>query len=74
MNENLVIQPLSQSKYKKCECCKNVRDIYFILMVYDKQKFLIGSIDLCKKCGESWGDILNITANTDTIFKEFSFE
>ena len=74
MKDHLLIQQLSQSKYKKCECCDNVRDIYFTLMVYDNQKFLIGTIDLCKKCGESWGDILNMPDRIETTTREIIFK
>lgn len=62
--------------YRKCECCDRVRDLYFKMCVYDAEhgKFLVGTIDLCKNCGENFGDLLRISVSSDGTESDFKFE
>lgn len=67
---------MAQTVYKKCECCNNVRDIFFKMQIFDAKtgKMLVGDFDLCKTCGENISDILNVKVETEHTVKEFSFE
>lgn len=70
------IESLAQSVYKKCDVCSKVKDNFFKLSVYDAKttSLLVGSLDLCKFCGENIGDILNVTTEAGTTLTEFTFE
>ncbi|MFI3605855.1 hypothetical protein DFR54_11814 [Vagococcus fluvialis] len=75
-NKALKIESLAQSVYKKCDVCGKVKDNFFKLSVYDAktEKLLVGSLDLCKYCGENMGDILNVYTEPGATLTEFSFE
>ncbi|THB60601.1 hypothetical protein [Vagococcus silagei] len=70
------IESLAQSVYKKCDICNKVKDNFFKLSVYDAktQELLVGSLDLCKFCGENIGDILNVTTEPGVTVTEFDFQ
>lgn len=70
------ITTLAHTVYKKCECCNRVKDIYFKLVILDAKSatYLVGDLDLCKSCGENFGDILNIPVSTENIKTEFKFK
>lgn len=72
----LRIVTLAHTVYKKCECCDQVKDVYFKLNILDANQasFLVGDIDLCKTCGENLGDILSIKISTENVMNDFSFE
>lgn len=72
----LKIESLAQSVYKKCDVCGKVKDNFFKMSVYDAQtkKLLVGSLDLCKFCGENMGDILNVYTEPGATLTEFTFE
>lgn len=72
----LKITTLANTVYKRCECCNRVKDIYFKLSVLHATQttYLVGDLDLCKSCGENFGDILNITVDTSKTLTEFNFE
>lgn len=74
--EALKIESLAQSVYKKCNICGKVKDNFFKLSVYDAKtaKLLVGSLDLCKFCGENVGDILNVYTEAGVTITEFTFE
>lgn len=75
MLERLHITTLAHTIYKKCECCDRVRDIFFKLIVNDSLtgKMLFGDFDLCKNCGENFGDILKLDVSTEKVVTEFNF-
>ncbi|HLS36618.1 MAG TPA: hypothetical protein VK061_10285 [Bacillota bacterium] len=76
MPENKIdIVTLAQAVYKKCECCDRVRDVFFEMNIFDAKtgKMLVGDFDLCKSCGENMSDILNISVDTESTVREFSF-
>lgn len=75
MSERLNISTLANTVYKKCECCGRVKDIFFKLIVNDSLtgKMLFGDFDLCKNCGENFGDILKIDLSTENVVTEFNF-
>lgn len=72
----LKIESLAQSVYKKCDICGKVKDNFFKLSVYDAktEQLLVGSLDLCKYCGENMGDILNVDTQPGVTLTEFTFE
>lgn len=74
--KSLKVATLAHTIYKRCECCNRVKDIYFKLSVLDAahSKYLVGDLDLCKTCGENFGDILNITVDTSRTVTDFKFE
>lgn len=75
MGNSLGITTLAHTVYKKCECCNRVRDIYFKMTVKDAKTgtFLVGDFDLCKSCGQNFGDILNIQISTESLVTDFNF-
>lgn len=36
--------------------------------------YLVGDLDLCKTCGQNFGDILNIKVSTENVLTDFKFE
>lgn len=74
--ECLQVATLAHTIYKRCECCNRVKDIYFKLSVLDaaQSKYLVGDFDLCRSCGENFGDILNIKISTSETISNFTFE
>ena len=72
----LKVATLAHTIYKRCECCNRVKDIYFKLSVLDAAQatYLVGDFDLCKTCGENFGDILNIQISTEHVVTDFKFE
>lgn len=72
----LVIENFAQAVYRKCDCCKRVRDIYFRLNIRDaaSASMLVGSIELCENCGRNFGEIINQKVSTERTETEFSFE
>lgn len=70
------LESFAQTVYRKCDCCKRVRDIYFRLNIRDAKsaQMLVGSLELCKTCGENIGEITNTDASTERTIKEFHFE
>ena len=72
----LIVATLAHTLYKRCECCNRVKDIYFKLSVLDAAQatYLVGDLDLCKTCGENFGDILNIQISTENVVTDFKFE
>lgn len=69
------ITTLAHTVYKKCECCNRVKDIFFKLSINDAKTgtFLVGDLDLCKTCGQNFGDILNIPISTESVLTDFKF-
>lgn len=69
------ITTLAHTVYKKCECCNRVKDIFFKLSINDAKTgtFLVGDLDLCKTCGQNFGDILNIPVSTESVLTDFKF-
>lgn len=76
IKEALVLEPFAQTVYRKCDCCKRVRDIYFRLNIRDGKSasMLVGSLELCKSCGENIGEITNTDVTTERTITEFKFE
>lgn len=76
MNNALTIENFAQTSYRKCDCCKRVRDIYFRLNIRDAESasMLIGSIELCELCGKNFGEIINKRVSTERTKTEFKFE
>ena len=72
----LKVATLAHTIYKRCECCNRVKDIYFKLSVLDAAQatYLIGDLDLCKSCGENFGDILSIPIDSSKTITNFKFE
>ena len=72
----LKVATLAHTIYKRCECCNRVKDSYFKLSVLDAAQatYLVGDFDLCKTCGENFGDILNIQISTENVVTDFKFE
>ena len=70
------ISTLAHTIYKKCECCNRVKDVYFKMRVLDAKtgNLLVGDFDLCKTCGQNFGDILNIQVSTENVLTDFTFE
>jgi hypothetical protein len=76
IKEVLALESYAQTVYRKCECCKRVRDIFFRLNVKDSAtgEMLVGSLELCKDCGKNFGEITNTEAKTERTIEEFKFE
>lgn len=72
----LALESYAQTVYRKCECCKRVRDIFFRLNVKDAAtgEMLVGSLELCKDCGKNFGEITSTEATTERTVEEFKFE
>ena len=72
----LCLEQFAQTIYKKCECCGRVRDNFFRLNVKDARtkSMIVGSFDLCKECGQNFGDILKVPISTERTVDDFSFE
>lgn len=75
VTNRFTITTLANTIYKKCECCNRVRDIFFKMDVKDAKtgQMLVGDFDLCKSCGENFGDILGINTSTENVLTEFKF-
>lgn len=75
IDKYLRITTLAHTIYKKCECCNRVRDIFFKMMVKDAEtgNLLVGDFDLCKSCGQNFGDILSLDVSTENVITEFKF-
>lgn len=75
ISQMLALENFAQAVYRKCDCCKRVRDIYFRLNIRDAKTatMLVGSLELCKECGYNMGDITN-TEVKERVLEEFSFE
>lgn len=76
LNKALALENFAQTVYRKCDCCKRVRDIYFRLNIRDAKttSMLVGSLELCKECGYNMGDITKTEIQTERTLTEFSFE
>lgn len=76
IKEVLALESYAQTVYRKCECCKRVRDIFFRLNVKDAAtgEMLVGSLELCKDCGKNFGEIMNTEVKTERTIEEFKFE
>ncbi|KRM29843.1 hypothetical protein [Limosilactobacillus panis] len=76
LQQVLALESYAQTVYRKCECCKRVRDIYFRLNVKDAKtgEMLVGSLELCKDCGRNFGEITNSEVATERTIEEFKFE
>lgn len=76
IKEVLALESYAQTVYRKCECCKRVRDIFFRLNVKDAAtgEMLVGSLELCKDCGKNFGEITNAEVKTERTIEEFDFE
>lgn len=76
MDKLIKLETFSQAAYHKCECCSRVRDIFFRANVYDAKTghMLVGSFELCKSCGENFGQIINQDVSTDSVVTDFSFD
>ncbi len=74
--ECLELSQFATVAYKKCECCARVRDIYFRLNVRDAStaQMIVGSFDICKECGQNFGDILNVSIETERTVSDFKFD
>lgn len=75
-NSNIIITTLRYPTLKKCECCDRVKDIYFkgTIKDFETPDFEIGSLCLCRDCGENLNKILGNTENLgQAIVKEFTF-
>lgn len=72
----LALESYAQTVYRKCECCKRVRDIFFRLNVKDAATgtMLVGSLELCKDCGKNFGEITSTELKTERVVEEFKFE
>lgn len=75
LGQALMIESFAQTAYRKCECCNRVRDIYFRLNIKDAEThtMIVGSIDLCKDCGENLGEIIGQKPKTERVLTEFKF-
>ncbi|UUV99922.1 hypothetical protein [Vagococcus luciliae] len=75
MTKGLKIETLAQTNYKKCDLCDKVKDIFFKLFVYDAQSasMIVGTLDLCKFCGENAGDLLSLKTDPKNITTDFTF-
>ena len=76
LKKALALENFAQTVYRKCDCCKRVRDIYFRLNTRDAKStsMLVGSLELCKDCGYNMGDITNANISTEKVLEEFNFE
>lgn len=76
IKEALALESYAQTVYRKCECCKRVRDIYFRLNIKDGAtgEMLVGSLELCKDCGKNFGEITNAEVKTERTIEAFTFE
>ncbi|GGI64320.1 hypothetical protein [Limosilactobacillus caviae] len=76
LKKALTLENFAQTVYRKCDCCKRVRDIYFRLNIRDAKtaSMLVGSLELCKECGYNMGDITKTQIQTERTLEEFSFE
>lgn len=72
----LGIEGFAQTAYRKCDCCKRVRDIYFRLNIRDADSatMLVGSLELCEQCGKNMGEIINKKVSVEQTQTEFRFE
>lgn len=75
IEKGLQITTLAHAVYKKCECCNRVKDIFFKLAVKDAAtcNLLVGDFDLCKACGQNFGDILNLKVDVENTLTDFNF-
>ena len=81
MNNNFKIEMLKFPHLGKCECCNRTKDIYYNVDIFyvddekkDGKKFLMGDLDLCKKCGENFSKAIgNEVAPNEKVIKEFKF-
>ena len=76
MKEYIKLISLKRSKFKKCECCEKVQELYYEAMIfdYDNPALLVGSIALCKLCGQNLNRIMGNEYDPGTkVIKEFSF-
>lgn len=75
IKKGLQITTLAHAVYKKCECCNRVKDIFFKMAVKDAKtgNLLVGDFDLCKNCGQNFGDILNLTVDVEKTVTDFQF-
>ncbi|WP_375663879.1 hypothetical protein [Bartonella sp. CL63NXGY] len=75
LNQALALESFAQTAYRKCDCCKRVRDIYFRLNIRDAEtaSMLVGSMELCKECGQNMGEITNSEVKTERTMQEFNF-
>lgn len=76
LKKALALENFAQTVYRKCDCCKRVRDIYFRLNIRDAKStsMLVGSLELCKDCGYNMGDITSANVSTEKVLEEFNFE
>lgn len=76
VKDALILEGFAQTAYRKCECCKRVRDIYFRLNIRDAETatMLVGSLELCKECGQNMGAITQTKIKTERTITEFKFE
>ena len=76
MKEYIKLIPLKRAKFKKCQCCEKVQDLYYEAMIFDHNNsdLLVGSISLCKLCGQNLSRIMGNEYDPGTkVIKEFSF-
>ena len=75
-SEALALETFAQTSYRKCDCCKRVRDIYFRLNVKNAEAtdLLVGSLELCRDCGQNFGAIIGKPAKTEQVTTEFKFK
>lgn len=75
VSETLNLESFAQTAYRKCDCCKRVRDIFFRLNIRDAEtaSMLVGSLELCKQCGYNFGEITKTEINTERTLTEFKF-
>lgn len=76
MNNYIKLIVLKYPKMAKCECCDRVKDNYFKadIMDHEDNDLIVGSITLCKQCGENLNKILGNKMDLgDKITKSFTF-
>ena len=73
--DKMKLESYAQTAYRKCDNCKWVRDIFFRLNNYDAEsgQTLVGSLELCKECGQNFGELLGQPAETEHTLREFTF-
>lgn len=76
MTQAMKIESLAQTVYKKCDVCDKVKDNFFKLSIYDAktQSLLVGSLNLCKFCGENIGNILSVPTKSSVTQAEYKFK
>lgn len=76
MAETIEIESFAEAAYRKCDCCKRQKDIYFRANIrdHDTATLLVGSLELCKECGKNLGAITGTPASTQHTVREFKFE